>query len=100
MHPWPMQEPTLRAMAVHMAQTDGGPVMGDVYTCIAFEGGPSSFSALRRDFFVGAASGTVHQAWPARQHLLSAHMLLQLLLVFQSLAAAVKIVACTAVAKS
>lgn len=44
-----------------MQAAGGEPVLGDVYTCLAFEGGPSSATALRRDFFVGAASGTIHQ---------------------------------------
>lgn len=44
-----------------MAQHDSNQGVGDVYTCIAFETGPSSASALRRDFFVGSASGTIHQ---------------------------------------
>ena len=55
------QDATLRATAVQMAPTDGGPVMGDVYTCIAFDSAPSASAALTREFFVGAASGTVHQ---------------------------------------
>ena len=56
-----MQDVSLRATAVQMSATDGGPVLRDVYTCIAFDTGPHSGAVQQRQFFVGAASGTVHQ---------------------------------------
>lgn len=55
------QDMSLRATAVQMNPTDGTPIIGDVYTCLAFNSSPEGTPARRRDFFVGAASGTMHQ---------------------------------------
>ncbi|KAK9788859.1 hypothetical protein WJX73_001992 [Symbiochloris irregularis] len=52
---------SLRPTAVHMTPTDGTPVIGDVYTCLAFDSSPEGSTAQRREFFVGSASGTMYQ---------------------------------------